>query len=51
VLPAAEQLGTAELIAFDLRRTEGEIQRHVRSNGGLKAACADLVERTLESAQ
>ena len=51
VRPAAEDLGTADLIAFDLSRTEGEIQREVRANGGLKAACADLVERTLESAQ
>ena len=48
---AAEQLGTADLIAFDLDRTEGDLQRESRKNGGLKAACADLVERTLSSAQ
>jgi glutamate---cysteine ligase / carboxylate-amine ligase len=51
VRPAAERLGTAELLAFDLERTEGDLQRDARGNGGLKAACADLVERTLDSAQ
>jgi carboxylate-amine ligase len=51
VRPAAKRLGTADLIAFDLDRTEGELQRDARANGGLKAACADLVERTLSSAQ
>ncbi|MGH2922083.1 MAG: carboxylate-amine ligase [Gaiellaceae bacterium] len=51
VHPAAKRLGTAQVIEFDLERTEGEIQREVRSEGGLKAACADLVERTLSSAE
>ena len=51
VKPAAKRLGTADLIAFDLDRTEGDLQRAARKNGGLKAACADLVERTLSSAQ
>jgi glutamate---cysteine ligase / carboxylate-amine ligase len=51
VKPAAKQLGTAKLITFDLEQTEGDLQRETRANGGLKAACADLVERTLSSAQ
>lgn len=51
VKPAAKRLGTAELISFDLEQSEGELQRRARANGGLKAACADLVERTLSSAQ
>jgi glutamate---cysteine ligase / carboxylate-amine ligase len=51
VKPAAKRLGSADLIAFDLQQTEGERQREARANGGLKAACADLVERTLSSAQ
>jgi glutamate---cysteine ligase / carboxylate-amine ligase len=49
--PESERLGTTDLLTFDLSRTEGELQREARSNGGLKAACADLVERTLSSAQ
>jgi glutamate---cysteine ligase / carboxylate-amine ligase len=50
VRPAAERLGSAELLqAFDLSTTEGERQREARREGGLKAVCADLVARTLES--
>jgi glutamate---cysteine ligase / carboxylate-amine ligase len=50
VRPAAERLGSAELLqAFDLSSTEGERQREARREGGLKAVCADLVARTLES--
>jgi len=51
VRPAAKRLETADLIEFDLDRTEGDSQREVRREGGLKAVCADLVVRTLESAQ
>ena len=51
VRPVAKRLGTDELIAFDLEQSEGDLQREARGNGGLKAACADLVERTLESAR
>jgi glutamate---cysteine ligase / carboxylate-amine ligase len=50
VRPAAERLGSAELLAgFDLSTTEGERQLQARRDGGLKAVCADLVERTLSS--
>ena len=51
VRPAAEELGTAELLRFDFEHTEGDRQREVRREQGLKAVCADLVERTLSSAQ
>jgi glutamate---cysteine ligase / carboxylate-amine ligase len=51
VRPAADELGTADLIEFDLTRTEGDLQREARANGGLKAACTDIVERTLSSTQ
>jgi carboxylate-amine ligase len=51
VHPAADELGTADLIEFDLTRAEGDLQREARANGGLKAACTDLVERTLSSTQ
>jgi glutamate---cysteine ligase / carboxylate-amine ligase len=51
VRPVAEELGTVDLLVFDLSRTEGDLQREARANGGLKAACADLVERTLSSTQ
>jgi carboxylate-amine ligase len=50
VRPAAERLGSAELLlGFDLSATEGDQQRQARRDGGLKAVCADLVERTLSS--
>lgn len=49
VRPVAERLGSAELLTFDLNTTEGDRQREVRRNGGLKAVCVDLVGRTIES--
>ncbi|MBA2568663.1 MAG: YbdK family carboxylate-amine ligase [Actinobacteria bacterium] len=51
VKPAADRLGSADLLEFDLARTEGERQRESLREGGLKAVCADLVDRTLSSAQ
>jgi carboxylate-amine ligase len=51
VRPAAKQLGTGSLLSFDLKRTEGDRQREVRREQGLKAVCVDLVERTLSSAE
>jgi carboxylate-amine ligase len=52
VRPAAERLGSAELLAgFDLTTTEGERQLQVRREDGLTAVCADLVSRTLSSAE
>jgi carboxylate-amine ligase len=47
VRPAAERLGTAGLLdVLDVERSEGARQLEVRRAGGLKAVCADLVERT-----
>ena len=51
VRPAAKKLGTADLLSFDLHRTEGDRQLEVRHEHGLKAVCADLVQRTLSSVE
>jgi carboxylate-amine ligase len=48
---AADELGTAELLtALDGRRCEGDRQLEVGQADGLRAVCADLVERSLVSA-
>jgi carboxylate-amine ligase len=51
VRPAAKQLGTDGLLSFDFKRAEGDTQREVRREQGLKAVCVDLVERTLSSTE
>ena len=51
VRPEAKELGTDHLLDFDLGRMEGDRQREVRGEHGLKAVCTDLVERTLSSAE
>jgi hypothetical protein len=48
VRPAAKQLGTNEFLkSFDVKRSESEQQLEVRRADGLKAVCADLVQRTV----
>jgi glutamate---cysteine ligase / carboxylate-amine ligase len=50
IAPALDALGSARLIELDPKRCEADRQREVGERGGLKALCADLVERSLASA-
>lgn len=47
--PAVDELGTAELLAFDPAGCEAELQLETGRANGLGALCADLVERSLAS--
>jgi carboxylate-amine ligase len=48
VRPAAKQLGTNDFLkSFDVKRSESEQQLEVRRADGLKAVCADIVQRTV----
>ena len=50
VAPAAEELGSRDLLApLDPRRCEAQRQLEVGRAGGLRAVCADVVERSLPS--
>jgi carboxylate-amine ligase len=47
--PAAEELGSAQLLEVDPTRCEADRQLEIGRRDGLTAVCADLVERSLAS--
>jgi hypothetical protein len=47
--PALEELGSTELLVLDPTSCEADRQRTIGRRDGLRAVCADLVERSLAS--